>query len=281
MKPALAPKDRDPMIEAGLLSMEKERPDPDSAQKIKEASGKGKKTVKAAGKAVVPGVKKGQVQGKPASQPKHKPLYRLRLTDKGRDYLKDHLSDPVSELAQNTGRIITFLLTRLSEDPDGKQALSKLLDNSVAFAPPKATVTTRVAPPPDDELPESQLEADARPKPAKTAPSPPKDQPPKEPKAPRLMDEDQSKFISAGGLLDAIKAFPRYLFMEGGGLRISVIKQQLEEFTHSSIDNALVHLESTNHVVLFPFDDPLRVNVHDQELALVVPGGVRHFVFIK
>jgi DNA-binding HxlR family transcriptional regulator len=82
-------------------------------------------------------------------------------------------------------------------------------------------------------------------------------------------------------LLKEIKSFPRSLFMAGGGLRISEVKQKLTKYSSETIDEALLGLEEKGLIVLFRFDDPTRVTEADKKLALWVSGVVRHYFFVR
>jgi hypothetical protein len=213
--------ERDELIEAGLLRLTKEIPDPESRKKIQEANSKKNKNKAKTPSETSPSPKEPRVS-------KPRAINRLYLTEKGCEYLLNHLSDPVSSLSPYVGPVFNWLLATLGKDPNVKAAMASILLKSKTTVPPPAT-----------------------------------------------------HVLTPTALLNEIKMFDQNLFMPGGGLKISVIKQSLTQYSFQAIDSALLELESQDKIVLFPFDDPSRITPADKELCLQVSGVVRHYLFIK
>ena len=78
-------------------------------------------------------------------------------------------------------------------------------------------------------------------------------------------------------LLAELKTLPR---TPGGFINISTVKTTLD---HSPrlLDAYLMDLQKANLIVLNPYDDPARVTPEIAKHALRVPGGVRHYLYIK
>jgi hypothetical protein len=224
MKPPMdSAAERDVMIEAGLLELIKEVPDPVTLSKINAASSSGKKS-KAQDAARVTGRKKG-----PPTKPR--PRNRLYLTDKGREYLLNHLGEPVSDRSPSSGPILSWILAALDKNEDGKAAMASILSHS----------ETKVSP---DDSPRKVV-------------------------------------LTSEILMDELGKLSSSLFMPGGGLRISVLKENLNNYSHQAVDNSLLELEKQGRIVLLNFDDPSRVTAADKELGLRVAGVTRHYLFIK
>ncbi|MDR2368428.1 MAG: hypothetical protein LBF58_10055, partial [Deltaproteobacteria bacterium] len=234
--------DRNALIKAGLLRLSKEVPDPESLKRLKPGkdkpkAGGAKPAGKAAGKAT--GKATGKADGKAeAKTPKPTAINRLYLTDKGKEYLLNHLGDPVSDRSYLSGPVMSHILAALGTDGLGKRAIASLLRISHPPSPPKA----------------------AGPAPAKTTfwqPATP----------------EPAAGLTPGILLGEINRLPRRLFMDGGGLRISVLKENLKKYQREAIDASLLALERSGLIALFHFDDPLRVTQADKDLGVSTGGA--------
>jgi hypothetical protein len=246
LRPRIEAAERDLMIEAGFLNLEKEIPDIESLKKIRasQSSSKKKKPLSETqqGKDKDPGAKKRQTK-------KPQAINRLYLTDKGREYLLNHLGESVSKTSPNAGPILSWILAALDKDENGKSALTTIMFKGKS---PSPILSSGQKP----SQPQSHIQTNDIPK-------------------------DLPKEVIPEDLLEELKRLSPSLFMASGGLKISVIKENFKHYSPQAIDQALLALEKNDLIVLFHFDDPLRITPADKELGLHVSGVTRHYLYIK
>jgi hypothetical protein len=91
----------------------------------------------------------------------------------------------------------------------------------------------------------------------------------------------RGRAIEPEELMGRILALPRFRFMDGGGLRISVLREVLAEYSSESVDAALMSLFLAGRIALSPFADPAMITQADRSGALFLGGQVRHYLHVR
>jgi hypothetical protein len=198
--------------------------------------------------------KKGKARGKPAQKNikrreaiKQKETTLLCITEKGKEYLLNTYTDDFN-LHPRMGvchliPTLSLILKGLKASSHGEELMSQILGLTQAPASARPGAGSKAT----EDGPSNQAPTELTPE----------------------------------SLLRMIATIHPSNFMASGGLRISVIKNNLPYYAHKDIDQALLALEKKGAIVIYHFDDPTRISQADRELGLVKAGVTRHYIFIR
>ena len=82
-------------------------------------------------------------------------------------------------------------------------------------------------------------------------------------------------------LLSHIISLDSSRFSPSGQLRLSDLRLTLPEVARGDLDSLLLSLQRAGRVVIYRFDDPLRITRADEAAALQTAGGPRHYLYVN